>query len=595
MRDTSQSGASKLLSICMFGRDDDYMPDFKYRITTTINYIARSLEILGRLGDVEIVVTDWASDVPMAQSLMFSPAAGRICRFVYVPPALAAEVNKKSTGIHVALALNAALRRAQGEFLLVSGADTLASQHALQTLLNVLDGTQALPVRVEATLMLLPRYQVPWQFVQRQPGLEEWEHYLFLNTGELNYEKDDTLGVCSGAGGLVMHKELWQRTRGIDEKYGGWGFNDIDLGLRISQVCPWVALSSVGINLYHMEHPPVDRRVSAVRNENPRDYNRQIEVNRENWGLGAHNLEEQRVNVSSAARQSSAEGMQERQIDGPESPDSQEAMLAQLKSKRIGDHVCYCLGAFPRDYVRYLEVEALCFLAWHSLTRFPRTYLEFGFGKGCAAAVVAGANPAVEVYGFDDWEGVISDRTDVVEICGMLRHSFGHFAYQRFMNGDIQTAVERLRKSFVGNFVVDLAFVRGNTLGKSLGTQVEDLLGNLAPGGALVVTMEPPGILEALWPEWHKQHPHCSLFVSNSRNTGMILAGTAGPLTASASSPIRCEFDTRPLLRRLGFGRLARVDRALSLIRRAFRGLCQPLRYWEFVTMVVRHVRCKYS
>lgn len=41
---------SRLLSICMFGSDDEDMLDFRYRITTTINYLARSIQKHGTRG-----------------------------------------------------------------------------------------------------------------------------------------------------------------------------------------------------------------------------------------------------------------------------------------------------------------------------------------------------------------------------------------------------------------------------------------------------------------------------------------------------------------------------------------------------------------
>ena len=66
---TNPNGLSKLLSFCIFGRDDDYMLDFRYRITTTINYIARNIKNLGQQGEVEILVTDWGSHAPMAHTL----------------------------------------------------------------------------------------------------------------------------------------------------------------------------------------------------------------------------------------------------------------------------------------------------------------------------------------------------------------------------------------------------------------------------------------------------------------------------------------------------------------------------------------------
>lgn len=42
---------SKLLSVVVTGRNDNYMGNFKYRITTCLNYLARNLKELGCLND----------------------------------------------------------------------------------------------------------------------------------------------------------------------------------------------------------------------------------------------------------------------------------------------------------------------------------------------------------------------------------------------------------------------------------------------------------------------------------------------------------------------------------------------------------------
>ena len=107
----SENNASKLLSIVITGRDDDYMPDFLYRITTTINFIARNLDRLGRLKDVEIVVADWGSGKPMSQTLNLSPQAVQICRFLYIPPKLINEIQNGKDDFHPAISVNAGIRK----------------------------------------------------------------------------------------------------------------------------------------------------------------------------------------------------------------------------------------------------------------------------------------------------------------------------------------------------------------------------------------------------------------------------------------------------------------------------------------------------
>jgi len=309
MTDKPTSGGKKLLSICIIGRDDDYTPDFMYRLTTTLNYISRNLVQLGRLNDAEFVVTDWGSEVPLAESLALSLQAAEISRFVYVSSEVIRAAQGGKEDFHTSMAVNVGIRRAQGEFILLGAGDTLIPRHSLEMILRVLENDRALPIRAKETLFLCPRYHIPWQFVERQPGLEAWDRYLLLSSSELNYANDSQLAVCSGAGGLLMHRDMWRNTRGIDERYGGWGYHDIDFGLRISQTYPWLGLSSLGVNFYHMGHGPVGRRHAAVTNANPLDHNWNVEVNSKDWGLGDHDFQEQRSGAACAPQSCRSRGV----------------------------------------------------------------------------------------------------------------------------------------------------------------------------------------------------------------------------------------------------------------------------------------------
>src|SRR5690349_14547073 len=55
----ASNGTGTLLSFCMAGRDDDYTADFKYRLATTLEYLAASLRESNHWGKVEAVVVDW--------------------------------------------------------------------------------------------------------------------------------------------------------------------------------------------------------------------------------------------------------------------------------------------------------------------------------------------------------------------------------------------------------------------------------------------------------------------------------------------------------------------------------------------------------
>ncbi|HLG14358.1 MAG TPA: class I SAM-dependent methyltransferase [Blastocatellia bacterium] len=573
--------ASKLLSICMTGRDDDYMPDFRYRITTTLNYIARNLKRLGRLDCVELVVTDWGSEIPMAQSLPLTPEAAQICRFVYVPLAVIRTVQEDVNGFHVSLATNAGLRRACGEFVLISAADTLIPQHSLDSLLSLLEGKHGLPIDVCKTYFMLRRYQVQSSFVGRQPDLDEWDRYLLLNSSGLQSEDAALFGVSKGAGGLMMSRALWYELGGLDERLDGWGWNDIELGLRVSQRYPWLELSSVGIWLLHMEHPANGKRDSAVRHKlNPPAYSSVFRANDAAWGLGDYGIEigprcvaEQRPEPQSQPVSQAAEiGAWKRSSRG---------ILAEMSSAEVRDHVTRVAGLADRTgwYIGSGDAEPLFFLSWYCMRRHPRRYMEFGLKQGLSAAAVAALCPSVEIYAAARWEGVLKGNAPK-NIATALRRIAGHEGYLRFINGDITTALARLRDSFIGRFSVDLVLVRSGMFRADTLSLISGILPHLSDGGALVLTCESAEQFEGLWTRIRALIPRFTYVRSST--SGLVLA-PASQDDDSGSEADEIQFDTRWIWR----------SRLKCQAARAYRALKTPRSYAAYVRRACQWISTK--
>src|ERR1700730_10004235 len=77
---------SPVLSLILCSRNDQYMGNSLWRLQTALNYVARNVEELGRENDVEVLVADWGSEVPLRDVLELSPAAARITSFIVIPP-----------------------------------------------------------------------------------------------------------------------------------------------------------------------------------------------------------------------------------------------------------------------------------------------------------------------------------------------------------------------------------------------------------------------------------------------------------------------------------------------------------------------------
>jgi hypothetical protein len=167
-------------------------------------------------------------------------------------------------------------------------------------------------------------------------------------------------------------------------------------------------------------------------------------------------------------------------------------------------------------------------LSWYSLSYFPRRYVEFGVLNGCNACIVVSASPAAEVYLVDRWEGPRTgisrqDKSDPVYLSLML-YEAGLRGYLQFINGEIATAPERLRKSFVGPFGFDLALVRAEAFGETAVQQVSDLANYMVSGGALILTSETDSTFKLIWSELQRQFPKLSYFGWEDNKTGMVLS-----------------------------------------------------------------------
>jgi len=570
-------GGQKMLSLVVMGRNDEYMGNFKYRITTCLNYLARHLTDLGRLDDVEVLVTDWGSMVPLAKVLPLSPEAEYICRFVYVPPSIISTV-RPDGDFAPYWAANVGLRRGKGEFCLLFDADSLFPRQSLQTLFNLLDGKIVLPFDVNRIFFFLCRSQVPWEVVQRQPTLEEWDRYLFITAGSLPPDQGVGLGIAGS--GQMMHRSMWHECRGYNQQLIGQAWGDAELTLRVTQCYPWMNLSGIGISAFHMMHWP-HNRLGVWHNSviNPYIVSPAMQVNDENWGLGNYQLDMQVAEniIESPQTTELLEAVNPIELWGQ----TKNELVSELSSHSVREHVQCSLQGWSFDAV---EWESLCALSWYSLYHYPRTYIDFGIKKGCAAAVVAAACPGVEIYGIDRWEGSGRGSAPQPSNAAGILQRVGYRGYMRFVSGEPKTALCRLRDSFIGRFSFDLALVRGDMFDTEAIQQLSDLIPHLASGGMLVFTCVSTVVFQRVWKEMQDKFSEYVYLLCHSGRTGLILAVSFQNDNSNISP-------TGGNGLRVNFGRPPRFCLAQQLVHRGFHAMRNPGRYPEYARRIWRRLK----
>ena len=277
-----------LLSLVTSARNDNYMGNSNWRLETTINFIADKLTKIGKLQDVEFIITDWGSEIPLPTVLSLTQDAQQISRFILVPFSLAEKVRRDSN-FPAPIAVNVGIRRARGKFICLTCADVIWSEEFLQHLFDILSGKYEIGKPIKRTLFIFSRKNVPIEVVNQSPCLDNLDKFIQENGDNLTIDNLMPYFLAP-AGSLMMHRERWYECHGIDEKLIYWGWNDIDLVLRMrlrNYFCIDMGKEH-DMYTYHLQHYSSEY---TPPKQNPQVFNPFV-VNDNNWGLANFQFEE---------------------------------------------------------------------------------------------------------------------------------------------------------------------------------------------------------------------------------------------------------------------------------------------------------------
>jgi len=291
------------LSLILCSRNDEYMGNSLWRLETTLNYVGERVAALGRHEDVEVLVTDWGSQVPLRDVVALRPAAARIMAFVTVPPRLARQQQQDSSFPEV-LALNAAARCARGSYIGRIDQDTLVGERFLRWLFDALHGVRPLEtkdVTLDTALLFANRRDIPYRFAAGSPSLENVTRFIRLFGGSLPVWSDNPatgdVFWTSSVGIWLAHRHLWHECGGYDERLIYYNWMETDMIRRLGQKYPIVNLGELtDHDFYHLEHYPPRTawraREHAKKNADidmatpPKNFS----PNTHDWGLHAYRL-----------------------------------------------------------------------------------------------------------------------------------------------------------------------------------------------------------------------------------------------------------------------------------------------------------------
>jgi hypothetical protein len=289
-----------LLSLILCSRNDSYMGNSLWRLETSINLALLNAKDANFLDELEIIVSDWGSEIPLSDVLCLVREGQEKVKFVHTPPAIA-KIKQKDSKFPEVIALNAAARRASGEYIGRIDNDTIVGREFFENFNNLLAKTDSLWFDPSDAFMFIERRSIPYRFSSKSYPISYVSQYIKSYGSSLKVETARTWGLpfwWSPVGIMLFHKKIWYDSRGYDENLIYWGWMEGDLALRLDKKHLLIDFKDLAGNfLYHLEHYP---SLTAYKDRNgpatPRQKNEpkmrglSYQVNDENWGLNQENI-----------------------------------------------------------------------------------------------------------------------------------------------------------------------------------------------------------------------------------------------------------------------------------------------------------------
>ena len=233
------------------------MGNSRWRLETSINLTLLNAKDTNFLDKLEIVVSDWGSEIPLSEALnLVSEAKGRV-KFVRTPPEVA-KVKQKDSKFPEVIALNAAVRKANGEYIGRIDNDTIVGRGFFHKYQKIYKDNPSQGFDLSDSFLFVERKSVPYRISRLSLPLPLISLFINLFSRLFKLETATDWGRefwWSPVGIMMFHRDIWKATHGYDERLIYWGWMEGDLALRLGQKHKVIEFSKfVGYNFYHLEH-----------------------------------------------------------------------------------------------------------------------------------------------------------------------------------------------------------------------------------------------------------------------------------------------------------------------------------------------------
>lgn len=290
---TDTTPSLKPLAIICQGKNDDYMGNFRWRLATSLNSRVRYLKYLKALDQIEIFVCDWDSSEPLYKGLDLEDETRKHTNFLIVPPATAQFYNKGSS-FSSSHTLNALVRRSISQYILFCDSDVIVPVDSLAKILKGIREEKFDNFSLKDSFFWASKYHIPNNIVRQNLALEEIEEHISRHWPGYLTETVDTDNFMGCGVGMLLSRQMWLESRGLNEELVHWGWNDVEWHRRLEMKYRWNDLQNFGIKMFHLEHY-TQRTNEAVSQtgkiQNPQINSKLFAPNNEDWGLQNESLQ----------------------------------------------------------------------------------------------------------------------------------------------------------------------------------------------------------------------------------------------------------------------------------------------------------------
>jgi len=281
---------SKLLSICITIRNDQYYKDLIFRCQRALDMNLYNFNKTKLKDLIEILYIDWGSEKKISETLHVHKKFRDNVKFIYVDKNISKKNSKGYAGsFNVDKSINVGIRRARGKFRLQMGLDQFFDVQSIEHLINFLKKTSP----NEKSIYYIPRKILDKNLYFRNPDNKFYNNFLnIINSTNFRF-KPHTFYDGGGFATLFSKSNDFKFTSYNEKMIPGTG-SDTELLMRINLAgYNQINLDTYGIRIF--KFPPLTNsfRQILIHKKAYRKYPevpKKIAINDKYWGLGKSNL-----------------------------------------------------------------------------------------------------------------------------------------------------------------------------------------------------------------------------------------------------------------------------------------------------------------